>query len=146
MQNGDTVSDTAIREMLIKTKTEYGLAHKLSETHLNVSGSQRQRVKYAVQLLSKSCADALKYLGARGLLVTKNWRETADFISYVNEWFDVMNSCGIHGDVQSRNAYGTDIDRQREVVHRMINLMLTMKVKHPDSRIYNFQKGVLASC
>ena len=69
-----------VREMLAKTKTEYGLAYKLSETHVNVSGQQKQRVKYSVQLLSKSCADSIMYLGERGLLETKNWKETADFI------------------------------------------------------------------
>lgn len=146
MKNGDIVSDASIREMLMKTITEYGLAYKLSKTNLNVSGSQRQRVRYAVQLLSKSCADSLRYLGERGLLETNIWRETAEFISLVNEWFDIMNSCGMYGDVKSRNAFGIDKDRQTGILHRMIDVMLTMRVKHQDSRLYQFQKGVLSSC
>ena len=36
--------------MLSKTKTEYGLAYKLHETHLNVSGFQRQCVRKATEL------------------------------------------------------------------------------------------------
>ena len=40
---------------------EYGLAYKVTETHLNVRG--QQRVKYASQLLSKTCANSRRYLG-----------------------------------------------------------------------------------
>lgn len=47
-----------------------------------MSGQQRQRIKFAAQLLSKSCANLARYLGDRGLPETKNWRETADFLSY----------------------------------------------------------------
>lgn len=146
LKNEDFVSDACIREMLMKTKTEYGLAYKLDETHLNVSGHQRQRVKFAVQLLSKSCANSLKYLGERGLLETKNWRETAEFISFVNDWFDVMNSCGRYGDIISRNAFGMNEDSQAGILQRMIDMMLTMRVKHQNSSLYKFQKGVVASC
>lgn len=54
LKDGSFISDSCIREMLTATKTEYGLAYKLSEIHLNVSGQQRQRVKYATQLLSNT--------------------------------------------------------------------------------------------
>lgn len=85
MKDGNHVSATAIHEMLSKTKTEYGLAHKVKERHLHVSGQERQRVKYVVLLLSKSCATAIQYLGERGLLICDIWRKTADFIYLVDE-------------------------------------------------------------
>lgn len=72
LSNENHVSPDSIYEMLKHTKTEYGLAYKLNETHLNVTGYQRQRVNYAVQLLSKSCANALKFLGEKGLLKSRN--------------------------------------------------------------------------
>ena len=74
----------------MKTKSEYGLAYKVTEAHLNVRGQQRQRVKYASQLLSMTCVSSIRYLGQRGLLVSRNWKQTADFISVTDSWFDVM--------------------------------------------------------
>lgn len=111
LSNGDHVSPESIYEMLKHSKTEYALAYKLNETHLNVTGPQRQRVKYAVQLLSKSCAYALKFLGGKGLLKSTNWKETADFILLINDWFDVMNSNHRTGDISTRNAFGIKYKR-----------------------------------
>ena len=53
---------TTHREMLSATKTEYAIAHKISEGRLNVFGQQRQRVKYAAHLLSEVCFKALANL------------------------------------------------------------------------------------
>ncbi len=90
------MNDSCIREMMTASKTEYGLAYKSNEMHVNIEGPQRQRVMYAVQLMSKSCSSSLKYLGERererGLLKSRCWKETGDFIGLVDEWFDVLNS------------------------------------------------------
>lgn len=144
LENGDTVSDECIREMLVKTKTEYGLAYKVSDVHLNVVGQQRQRVKYATQLLSKSCASAIQYLGERGLLTSKNWKATANFLSFADQWFDVMNS-HMYGDKQQRCAFGMHLELQEDILLRMVNLMSTMRVKNSRS-LYAFQKGIILSC
>lgn len=132
MKNGDCVSNACIREMSLKTKTEYDLAYKLGETYLNMSGQERQRAKYAVQL-SKSCANSPRYLGEKGLLQTKNWRETAKLISFVEDWFDILNSCGMYGDVTSHNVFGINRDNQAGILQRMIDIMLTMRVKQDSS-------------
>lgn len=50
------MNDSCIREMMTASKTEYGLAYKSNEMHVNIEGPQRQRVMYAVQLMSKSCS------------------------------------------------------------------------------------------
>ncbi len=55
LQDGSFVNDSCIREMMTTSKTEYGLAYKSNEMHVNIEGPQRQRVMYAVQLMSKSC-------------------------------------------------------------------------------------------
>ncbi len=65
LQDGSFVNDSCIREMMTASKTEYGLAYKSNEMHVNIEGPQRQRVMYAVQLMSKSCSSSLKYLGER---------------------------------------------------------------------------------
>ena len=48
LEKGEYVSDSCIREMISSSKSEYGLAYKVNEIHLCVSGQQRQRVKHAV--------------------------------------------------------------------------------------------------
>ena len=119
---------------------EYGLAYKVTETHLNVSG--QQRVKYASQLLSKTCANSIKYLGEKGLLVSKNWKQTADFLTLTDEWFDVMNS-SIFSDKKERCAYGIHIETQTNV---LLKMMSTMKVNNSASgSVCNFQKGIVLS-
>ncbi len=55
LQDESFVNDSCIREMMTTSKTEYGLAYKSNEMHVNIEGPQRQRVMYAVQLMSKSC-------------------------------------------------------------------------------------------
>ena len=108
-------------------RTMYGLAYKVTETHLNVRGQQRQRVIYASQLLSKTCANSIRYLGEKGLLVSKNWKQTADFLTLTDEWFDVMNS-SIYSDKKERCAYGIHIETQINVLPKMVKMMSTMKV------------------
>lgn len=136
-------ADRFIREMMSATKTEYSLHHKLSEQHLNVCGPQRRKVKYAVQLLSGSCAKSLRFLGKKGVLYSQNWNETDEFISLV-EWFDIMNSSRKWDVKRSRNAFGTNIDHQIAVLDRMTEIMSTMRVGNPKTKgQYNFQKGVI---
>lgn len=59
------------------TSREYGLTYKLSETLLSALRQQRQRVKYAAQLLSKTDSSAITYLGEDGCW-SRHWKETAD--------------------------------------------------------------------
>ena len=109
LDNGNCVTAESIHEMLAKAKIENGLAYKISEIHLNVHGQKRQRVKYATQLLSKTCSNSIHYLGERGLLQSQNWKVTAEFISLVDEWFDVMNS-SMYSDKTERCAYGMHLE------------------------------------
>ena len=144
--DGSYISDASIREMLSATKTEYALAHKVSEGHLNVIGQQRQRVKYAAHLLSESCSNALTYLGQRGLLKTKNWRETADFVKAVDEWFDTMNSHSKFTHKNSKCAFGVKLEAQTAVLNKMIDIMTNMRVNNSSKGgFFSFQKGVILS-
>lgn len=140
----------AFKKLLGKTTSEYGLAYKLNEMHLNVSGQERQSEacsSIAVQLLSRSYANALKYLGEKVLLEVNNWRETWNFINLIDRWFDVINSNHMYSDKSSRYAFGINTDMQMEVLDRVTSLMSRMKVKSPKTRyLYKFQKGVRLSC
>ena len=108
---------------------------------------QRKRVKYATQLFSKSCALSLRYLGEKGLLNSKNWKVTSEFINLINDWFDIMNSSHMYGDTPTRNAFGLDMQLQMDTLNKITNVMSSMKVKSLKVRsLYKFQKGVILSC
>ena len=133
--------------MLNKTKSEYGLAYKINETHLTVSGQQRHRVKFAAQLLSKSCYNSLKYLGERGMLTSPNWKQTSHFILLMNDWFDILNSSSMYGDFEGRNAYGINLESQKDTLNKVIDVMKTMRVKTSKAKsLCKFQKGIIRSC
>lgn len=146
MNNGDKVSATSIHEMLSKPKSEYGLAYKLNDTHLGLTGQERQRVKYAAQLLSRSCVNSHRHSEEKGLLESRNWKETSDFIFLIDELFAIINSCHMYGNIQTRNAFGIDINKQINILAKVAALMSDMKVKSPKTRShYKFQKGVMFS-
>lgn len=145
--NGNLICIDGIREMLSKTKSEYGLAYKISETHLNVTGQQRQRVKLAVQLLSRSCGNSLRYLGEKGLLVSKTWEETSEFILLMNDFFDIMNSSCKYENLNKSCAFGVDLEKQTSTLYKVIEVMNTMRVKKSKTKsLYRFQKGIILSC
>lgn len=147
LETGKYVSTVYIEEILKKTKDELKIAHKISEINLNVSGTQRQRVQLAACLLSKSCAHSIKYLGENEMLEGNDWEHTSNFFLLVNDWFDVMNSSGKYGDVESRNAFGVNIDSQIEILDKMSEEMKSMRVQSKKARgLYPFQKGIILSC
>lgn len=63
-------------ESLLKVQGSNDLTftYKVTEFHLNVRGVQRQKVKTAAQLLSRTVAKAMQYFGDTGAL-TSNWKE-----------------------------------------------------------------------
>lgn len=58
------------------------LAHKVSNKHIEVIGSQRQNVKLAAQIFSNSLAKALLYCGENNYLNLKNWKVVHNFIFF----------------------------------------------------------------
>ena len=97
-------------------------------------------------MLSKTCSNAIKYLGERNLLESGNWKETSQFISLINDWFDIMNSNQQYGDISQRNGYGMNLDQQNDTLSKVIKVMASMKVKSPQTKsLYKFQKGVILS-
>ncbi len=74
----------------------------------------------------------LKYLGdrERGLLKSRCWKETADFIGLVDEWFDVLNSSHKFGEKQSLNAFRMNFDHQVSVLNRITEVITSMRLKN----------------
>uniref|UniRef100_A0A1B0D942 Uncharacterized protein n=1 Tax=Phlebotomus papatasi TaxID=29031 RepID=A0A1B0D942_PHLPP len=141
MYKGVLVNQNPIREMIQQTsQNELRIAYKVSEEHLTVKAAVRQKVKYAAQLFSRSVYAALIHLGSAGKLRSPNWRETAEFIKLVNDWFDLLNSSVPYRDSRERvHAYcASPVQNQilTEMKSVAINL-LRRKTKLP------FQNGII---
>lgn len=101
------------------------------------------KVKLAAQLLSETTAKTLRYFGRKGYL-SEDWDATSDFILLADSWFDAFNSRLLYDKKESRNAYGTDLPRQDQILSKMENTVRAMKVCGAN-RVYQFQKGLLVS-
>lgn len=118
------------------------LAPKLKDQHLSVKGTQRQRVKFAVQLLSGTVAKALTFLGNHGFIKSKNWSPTADFIQLINDWFDIFNSSIKKDSAGKRHAFQKG-DKQLETISKVTKAIKCLRVS---GKFLPFQKGILISC
>lgn len=70
------VGKNVLEEYLKISKTsEFELAYRFSEKHINATGTLRQNVKLATQVFSNRLAEALKYCGKKNMLFMYNWKE-----------------------------------------------------------------------
>ncbi|CAH1955417.1 unnamed protein product [Acanthoscelides obtectus] len=134
-------------EALLNISTsELTIAHKLTPHHLCLKGSMRQKVRPAVQLLSNSVAKAISYAGENGLMPKDSyWKEAAVVVQLFNDWFDLFNCRSkFVENCPTRNAYGTDLDKQIRLLDEMSEVVSSMRIgKHKG--LIPFQKGILLS-
>ena len=116
---------------------EFKIHHKLTSTHINCAGIQRQRVRLASQLLSHTSAVAMKILSPEKTL-------QSDFVELVNNWFDVLNSRVKFSKNKLNCGFGVHFEEQSAVLHKMIQTAETMKC---DSKMKSvpFQRGIVIS-
>ncbi len=72
---------------MILSYAQVKLCLKLSYVHVDCKGNDRQRLKYAVQLLSNSVSKAFVFKFGDSFL------EQTKIISDIDAWFDVMDLC-----------------------------------------------------
>ncbi|CAH1955273.1 unnamed protein product [Acanthoscelides obtectus] len=118
---------------------------KITIDQLNVTGPQRQRVKYAAKLFSHTMSSAISRCGTLGILTAENWVECAEFFKLVNDWFDVFNISIPETDFHTLNkGYGLALEEQNTILNKMTEAITELKVI--GSRIsLPFQKGILLS-
>ena len=76
-------------DVLAKNRgSELRTAFNLSRAHLDVKGSQRQRVRLAVQTLSSTVAQEMLQMGPD----TNEYKAKHKAVKLFNDWFDVMNA------------------------------------------------------
>ncbi|KAJ3665375.1 hypothetical protein Zmor_000872 [Zophobas morio] len=87
----EMITKNCVESLLkISQSSELKIAHKINSYHLDVKGSQRQKVKPAAQLLSNTVSKAVEWCGDNKLIPDKNYKNTASFIKLVNDWFDYL--------------------------------------------------------
>lgn len=129
----------------ITSISDLSINHKLSDIHLNVKKAERQKVKWAVQLLSHSTSSALRRCVSLGKFEFENALPVADFIKLVNDWFDLFNSKMPYTDSRDRmKAFGLAKETQLDILNRMNDTTSNMRAPKKQQML-PFQKGILIS-
>ena len=134
---GDKLVDSSsLFELINHHAGKLNIVHKVNINHLSVRNNDRQKVSTAAQLLSNSVFDGLTYLGTvKNCLNSNTWRDTANFIKLINDWFDLLKSC-IMSDAFSNSS------QQQELLQKVIEEFQTASVNR---KKYNFVTGVIMS-
>lgn len=91
-----------VYEIDVKNQKSRALV-KLTNTHINPNTFQKMNVKLAVQVLSHTVAAAIRTAAQTGELTGSSAETTADFIDFINNLFDCLNSRTI----TSKNPYNS---------------------------------------
>ena len=122
---------------------------KLKNVQLfEVRSMDKQRVKYACQLLSATMSDFVKFnFGHK-----PDFLKMAEMVSKVNNWFDCLNSNKEMVNRPFKCAYEVHLDSQRQVLHDMRNYVQNIKVlnarnkKCDEIKLMPWQRGIAISC
>ncbi|XP_041451514.1 uncharacterized protein LOC111065350 isoform X1 [Drosophila obscura] len=143
--NGNIISAGTVKQaMNLASASDLSVSWKITDEHLNVNFTERQKIKFATQLLSSNTASAIRRCQQLGLQVD-NASETADFITLANDWFDMFNvKLSTANSIATKQPFGKSLNEQRKLIGEMTAVMSALKVpsskqKHP------FQKGVIVS-
>lgn len=80
------ISKETFEKLIVDDHNDFKLCPKISLLHVNCSGNERQRVKYAVQLFSNTVGKALEFKYG------ESCSDQAKVICLIDAWFDVMDS------------------------------------------------------
>lgn len=110
LPDGTELNQFRIRQLL-ESNTEISPLFKLSIMHLEVRGAERQNVRMASELFSRTVAESLRRHYPGDQIVQK----LASFIELVNNWFDIMNSYSLNG-IGYKKPYGLNLEEQDRVL------------------------------
>lgn len=133
-----------IERLLHVSNSELTIAHKISQYHLDVKGTERQKVRPAAQLFSNTVSKAIAFCGAKKIITENGWQETAELVKLINDWFDLFNSRCKYGSHVGLHAFGVEIENQISLLKSVSELISSIKVgRH--QKLIPFQKGILLS-
>lgn len=112
-------------------KVEFNNLYKLTEKHVNAKGAERQNVRKAAQLMSRTNAVTVRrhYGDIPEAMVL------ADVLETVNDWFDVCNSYKIDQNIVSKRCYGLNLPEQNAILDRMEQMVREIRCVRKNGRI-----------
>ena len=134
-----------LEEILTLNKGDLRIPYKLEQKHIDVAGSERQRVFLLAQVFSNTTAEAIRWYGQNGFLNNQFYEECADFFKCVNDWFDLFNTKKKYGKTIASCAYGSkDLEKQNEILDKMTYYMENIEIQKHKS-LLPFQKGIISN-
>ena len=137
-------------DVLAKNRgSELRTAFNLSRAHLDVKGSQRQRVRLAVQVLSSTVAQEMLQLGPD----TNEYKAKHKAVKLFNDWFDVMNAKSRNDKNPLSRGMSPDANatNQLKILDKMEAFLLRFHVMDTPEREYRpkakqpWQYGIMCS-
>lgn len=120
------------------SKKELTTCH-LTEKHLTCKDSERQNVRLAAQLLSRTTSALLK----RYFPESEEAQKLSELILLLNKWFDIFNTYTVNG-TGLKIPYGKNLDEQNEVLKLVEDFFYTMR-PIGNTGITVFQKAIVMS-
>ena len=140
MRNGKFTLLTKEDLKALLDTTEYKMLPRLTEAHFECTGSQRQNVRLAAQVLSHSVAKCLTWTKPGD----EEIKAKSEAIKLFNDWFDVCNSDGRSNQNLLKNPLGTKhIEDQMHVLNKMEKFLREFKVNTNTNQFWI--KGILAN-
>lgn len=130
------ISWTYIKQFyeLDKKKDRYRSAPKISDVHIDPKDREKMKVRYAAEILSATIARSLNDHVQQGLL-EKSASHTAEFISNIDNLFDVFNSKEIIHDFKKFNSAYCGAVYQVEFLEYMKNYIEELDVINCEGKI-----------
>ena len=128
---------------LVGTGNKY---FKLDEHHFQCVGSERQRVRPAAQVFSKSTAQALREADE------ETYGQYAEFLELWNDFFDVANSTReVDPNKPLKSGYGGQhVAEQKKILDRTLEYAQKLrgitKAGRTKKGLIPFQKGIMMVC
>ena len=139
LESGKVVNKEVLEKLVTdNSKFDLKYCHKLTIDHLLVTGTDRQNVRKAAELLSGTVSKAIlhKY---------PEERHVAEFIRIVNDGFDVLNSrIPVNKTAPLKSAYGMCIEEQSNALNELAHLCKSMRVVGK-TKMLPFQNAFLIS-
>lgn len=140
LANGTFVTKAAFEKLVEKNYNGLDLqyCHKLTNSHLILSGTERQNVRKAAQLLSETVSKAILYH-------FPEYEHVSEFVKTINDGFDVLNSrIGLDPANRMKSGYGLFFERQNEALVKLSDVCSSMRVIGKKN-LLPFQDGFLIS-
>lgn len=107
-------------------KTQFRMAPKLTDIHINPNNFQRMKVKYAAQIFSRSVSVGMNTSISLGSL-SATAMFTAEFIERFNKLFDILNSSKLYSADLNKQAF-TNTKEQISFLNEIKDFLQRVKI------------------